>query len=37
MEAVQVVPVIVVDSIVNRSGSGGSTGSTRGLVRQYCQ
>ena len=34
---VQVVPVVMLDSIVSRSTSRGSKGSTRGLVGQYCQ
>ena len=34
---VVVVPVVVVDMIVSRSASRGSTCSTSGIVEQYCQ
>ena len=37
VEAVQVVPVVVVDSIVRRSASRGRTSSTSGRDGQYCQ
>ena len=35
--AVKIVPGALLDSIVSRSDSGGSTGSTRGSVGKYCQ
>ena len=37
VEAVHVVPVVVVDIIVSKSVSRGSTCSTRGFVGHYCQ
>ena len=37
VEAALLVPGALLDNIVSRSTSGGSTGSTRGLVGQYCQ
>ena len=37
VEVVKVLPVVVVDIIVSRSASRGSTGCTRCLVGHYCQ
>ena len=36
VEVVQVASVVMLDSIVSRSASRGSTGSIRGSVGQYC-